>query len=510
VDADAADHVAAVDHGHAAVELGGLDGGLLAGRTGSDHEQVVVVAHGRGIGAGRRWFSFPLCYHSAVDDAGRMPRDGEILALALPALGALIAEPLYVLGDTAIVGHLGTLPLAGLAVAGLLLSEILGFTTFLEYGTTSRAARLYGAGRPGEALDVGVQATWLALALGLALIIAIELASGPAVRLIAGGATPAAAQGLEWIRIAALGSPFVLVTAAAQGWLRGFQDTRTPLYVLAVSNVFSIALSFLLIRELGFGIEGSAIANVVAQTGSGLVFLVLLVRRADSLAPSWPRMVGQMTAARDLSVRTLAFFAAFTAAAAVAARMGNAQLAAHQIGTQIWVFCALFLDSTAIAAQALIGRLLGADAIDVASALARRLLLAGLGLGLLFAAVLAVGHGLIPAGFTGDTAVRHQASKLWPMLVLMMPVNGVLFALDGVLLGAGDLRFMRNVTVLAALAGYLPISLATARFGWGLTGLWLGLSAFIWVRFAVGMARWASRRWLVGGAAIADEALEIL
>jgi Na+-driven multidrug efflux pump len=174
------------------------------------------------------------------------------------------------------------------------------------------------------------------------------------------------------------------------------------------------------------------------------------------------------------------------------------------------VFCALFLDSTAIAAQALIGRLLGADAIDVASALARRLLLAGLGLGLLFAAVLAVGHGLIPAGFTGDTAVRHQASKLWPMLVLMMPVNGVLFALDGVLLGAGDLRFMRNVTVLAALAGYLPISLATARFGWGLTGLWLGLSAFIWVRFAVGMARWASRRWLVGGAAIADEALEIL
>ena len=262
--------------GHAAAELGGLDRGLLAGRAGADREQVEVVAHGRVIGWAQRWFSFPLCYHSAVNDAGRMPRDGEILALALPALGALIAEPLYVLGDTAIVGHLGTVPLAGLAVAGLLLSEILGFTTFLEYGTTSRAARLYGAGRRGEALDVGVQATWLALVLGLALIVAIELASGPAVRLIAGGSTAAAGQGLEWIRIAALGSPFVLVTAAAQGWLRGFQDTRTPLYVLAVSNVCSIALSFLLIRELGFGIEGSAIANVVAQAGSGLVFLVLL------------------------------------------------------------------------------------------------------------------------------------------------------------------------------------------------------------------------------------------
>ncbi|MDX6523356.1 MAG: hypothetical protein QOI17_869, partial [Gaiellales bacterium] len=148
-----------------------------------------------------------------------MPRDGEILALALPALGALIAEPLYVLGDTAIVGHLGTVPLAGLAVAGLLLSEILGFTTFLEYGTTSRAARLYGAGRRGEALDVGVQATWLAIGMGIAVTVGIELLAAPAVHLIAGGSTPAAGEGLNWIRIAALGSPFVLVTAAAQGWL---------------------------------------------------------------------------------------------------------------------------------------------------------------------------------------------------------------------------------------------------------------------------------------------------
>src|SRR5690349_11006446 len=205
-----------------------------------------------------------------------MPRDREVLALALPALGALIAEPLYVLGDTAIVGHLGTVPLAGLAVAGLLLSEILGFTTFLEYGTTSRAARLFGAGRPRDALDAGVQATWLAAALGVVLAIAIELLARPAVQLVAGGDTAAAEQGISWIRIAALGSPFVLITAAAQGWMRGFQDTRTPLYVLAVANLFSIMLSFLLIRGFGFGIEGSAIANVVAQTGCGLVFLWLL------------------------------------------------------------------------------------------------------------------------------------------------------------------------------------------------------------------------------------------
>jgi len=228
------------------------------------------------------------------------------------------------------------------------------------------------------------------------------------------------------------------------------------------------------------------------------------------LRPSFRRIRVQFAAARDLTIRTAAFFVTFTVAAAVAARIGNATLAAHQIGAQLWTFAALFLDSTAIAAQALIGRLLGADALGVASALARRLLVAGLVLGLGFAVVLAAGHTIIPAVFTNDDAVREQTAKLWPVLVLMMPVNGVLFALDGVLLGAGDLKFMRNVTVLAALAAYLPVSVATIHYGWGLTALWLGLAAFIGVRFGVGMARWASRRWLVGGTAMVDEAIEAL
>jgi putative MATE family efflux protein len=435
----------------------------------------------------------------------RMPRDREIVALALPALGALIAEPLYVLGDTAIVGHLGTVPLAGLAVAGLLLAEVLAFCTFLEYGTTARAARLYGAGAHDDALDVGVQATWLAVGIGLALTVVIEILAGPAVRLIAGGDTAAARQGIEWIRIAALGAPFVLITAAAQGWLRAFQDTRTPLYVLAAANLFSIGLSLLLIVGLGFGIEGSAMANVTAQAASAVLFLWLLARRGAPLEPSWPRIRAQFQAAADLTVRTGAFFVAFTVAAGVAARMGDAQVAAHQIGAQLWVFCALFLDSTAIAAQALVGRLLGAHALDVAAALARRILAAGLGLGLMFAAVLAAGHDLIPRLFTGDDQVLHQASVLWPWLALMMPLNGVLFALDGVLMGAGDLRYLRNVTIAAALLGYLPMSLATAHFGWGLGGIWLGLSAFIWVRFAFGLVRWMSRRWLIGGTRTVDE-----
>ena len=209
----------------------------------------------------------------------------------------------------------------------------------------------------------------------------IELAAAPTLHAMAGGSTPAAAQGLEWIRIAALGAPFVLVTAAAQGWMRGFQDTRTPLYVIGIANIASVCLSAVLVFGLDLGIRGSAIANVVAQTASGSVFLVLLVRRGAPLTPSWPRIRRQLASARDLGLRTVAFFVAFTVAASVAARTSDAALAAHQIGAQIWFFTALFLDATAIAAQALIGRLLGAGAVDVAHALAHRLLWAGAILG---------------------------------------------------------------------------------------------------------------------------------
>ena len=427
-----------------------------------------------------------------------------VLRLALPALGALAAEPLYVLGDTAIVGHVNTQALAGLALGGLLLSETLGFVTVLEYGATAKVSRLFGAGRQREALDVGVQATWFALGLGLLAVVVLELVAEPALRLLAGGATPAQGQALEWLRIATLGAPFVLVTAAGQGWMRGFQDTRTPFIVLGIANLASVCLSLVLVQGVGMGIEGSAIANVVAQVASGVTFVYLLIRRGAPLHPSLTRIRGQLRAARDLALRTLSFFAAFTAAAAVAARMGDAQLAAHQIGFQLWILIALALDAIAIAAQALIGSLLGAGETDAAWALARRLLGYGAFFGTAVAVVLVLLHDVIPPLFTPDAAVHQQVAVLWPWLVAMLPFAGVLFALDGVLLGAGDLAFMRNVTVVAAFGGFLPIVVAASVWDLGLGGIWAALSVFIGIRLAAGLLHWRGRSWLVPGAVTVD------
>ena len=435
----------------------------------------------------------------------RSPSWREVLVLALPALGALAAEPLYVLGDTAIVGHLGRVPLAGLALGGLLLSEIVGLCTFLEYGTTAKAARLYGAGERARAIDVGVQASWLGLAFGLLIVVLLELAAAPAIRLMAGGETAAYEQALSWFRIAAAGAPLMLVIAAGQGWMRAFQDTRTGFYILLSSNVASVLISLVLVGVLGVGIEGSAIANLVAQAAAAAVFGWLLVRRAPSLRPTLSGILPQLAAARNLGVRSFAFAASFLVAAAVAARMGNAQVAAHQIGFQLWIFTALLLDSLAIAAQALIGGLLGAGDLQAAEALARRLLRGGTVFGIGVGAVLAFGYSLVPALFSGDADVQAQAHVLWPWLIAMLPLAGGLFALDGVFFGAGDLRFMRTMTLIAALAGFLPLTLAASRFGWGLNGIWAAITAFVSIRLVLALARWRSGRWLVAGTELVDE-----
>ncbi|WP_030158268.1 MATE family efflux transporter [Glycomyces sp. NRRL B-16210] len=421
-----------------------------------------------------------------------------IASLAIPALVVLAAEPIYLLIDTAVVGHLGAVPLAGLALGGVIMGLAPLIGAVLAYGTTARASRRFGAGDRAGAVAEGVQGTWLALAAGLVMIGAFQFLAGPIAGLM--GDDPAVeAAAAQWLRVAVLGAPFLLVAGAGQGWMRAVQDVKRPMWFVSISFVLSAILAPILVYPVGLGLVGSAWANAVAQALSGTLFLLALRRERVSLAVDWPLMSKQLVANGDLIVRGVAFQVSSFSAAAVAARVGTAALGAHQIGMQLWFFAALALDAVAIAGQALIGADLGAGRPEAAKASAKRLTVVGLGYGGVFLLTVLVSLPVLPGLFTKDAGVHEQLGYVWPWLVLLLPVAGVVFALDGVLIGAGDLKFMRNMTVIAIASG-LPFTWLTLLFGWGLTGIWAGTAVFMLVRLGLILWRLRSGGWAVTGA----------
>jgi len=423
-----------------------------------------------------------------------------IAALALPALVVLAAEPAYVLVDTAVVGHLGPTSLAALALGGGVLSLAAWLGNVLAYGTTGRAARRHGAGQRAAAVAEGVQASWLALLAGVVLAVLVQFGADPLMRTLAGGDNSVASGATQWLRVASLGAPGILLAMAGNGWMRGVQDTRRPIVYVLGANLLSAALCPVLVYPAGLGLVGSAVSNVVAQTLSGALFVRALVRERVSLAPHPALLRSQLAVGRALLVRGAAFQACFLSAAAVAARFGAASLAAHQIALQLWFFCALALDSVAIAAQSLIGASLGAADPATARATAWRIARIGGVCGIAFGLVIAIGAVGLPGVFSPDPAVRSQALIAWPWFVAMQPLAGVVFALDGVLIGAGDVRFLRNLTLVAALAFFLPAIWLAYALDLGLGGVWAGLTLFIVVRLVGMLARVAGQRWALAGA----------
>lgn len=423
----------------------------------------------------------------------------EVFRLAVPAFGVLTAEPLYVLVDTAVVGHLGALPLAGLAVGGVVLAQVSAQLTFLSYGTTARTARLHGAGRRADAVAEGVQATWLALAVGAVVLVLGQLLAEPIAHALAGD-DDIARNAVSWLRIALFGAPLILVTMAGNGWMRGVQDAKRPLYYVLAGNGISAVLCPVLVYGVGWGLEGSAVANVIAQIISAGLFLRALIRERVPLRPQPKVMRAQLVLGRDLVLRSLSFQACFLSAAAVAARTSAEAVGAHQIVLQLWTFLGLVLDSLAIAAQSLVGAALGAHAADRARRLSRQITGYGLVFGCVLLMVFASVHGVLPKVFTSDAGVLAEVPGAWWFFVLLQPVAGVVFALDGVLLGAGDAKFLRNATLGSALLGFLPLIWLSLRFGWGLAGIWTGLAAFMLLRLIAVTARWRSGRWAVVGA----------
>ncbi|MEU6859442.1 MATE family efflux transporter [Glycomyces sp. NPDC046736] len=436
----------------------------------------------------------------STEPAAAPPRPASyrrIASLAIPALVVLAAEPIYLLIDTAVVGHLGAVPLAGLALGGVIMGLAPFVGAVLAYGTTARASRRFGAGDRTGAVAEGVQGTWLALAAGLAMIAAVEVFASPLAGLM--GDDPAVeAAAAEWLRVAILGAPFLLVAGAGQGWMRAVQDTKRPMWFVSVSFVISAILAPILVYPAGLGLVGSAWANAVAQAISGTLFLLALRRERVPLRVDWPLMSKQLVANGDLIVRGVAFQVSSFSAAAVAARVGTAALGAHQIGMQLWFFAALALDAVAIAAQALIGADLGAGRPETAKASAKRITVVGVGYGLVFLVMVFALLPVLPKLFTADDSVQDQLGYIWPWLVLLLPVAGVVFALDGVLIGAGDLKFMRNMTVVAIASG-LPFTWLTLVFGWGLTGIWGGIAVFMLVRLGLILWRLRSGHWIVTG-----------
>jgi putative MATE family efflux protein len=423
-----------------------------------------------------------------------------ITALAVPALVVLAAEPLYLLVDTAVVGHLGPVPLAALAIGGTLMTVAVWLGNLLAYGTTSRAARRFGAGERATAVAEGVQASWLALALGVALVAAAQFAARPLAELMAGGDQPVADAAAGWLRIAALGAPGLLLATAGQGWLRGVQDLWRPLRYVLGANLLSAGLCPLLVYPAGLGLTGSAIANVVAQTLAGALFVRALAVERAPLAPNLAVIGGQLVLGRDLLLRGAAMNACFLSAAAVAARFGTPAIGAHQIALQLWFFCALVLDAVAIAAQTLVGAALGGRRADEARLLARRIaVIGGLG-GTGLAILIGAGAGVLPGLFSPDPQVHAQAMLAWPWFAGMLPVAGVVFALDGVLIGAGDVRYLRNLTLVATLGGFLPAIWIAYALDLGLGGIWAGLTLFVVIRLVAQLGRMRFGGWIVLGA----------
>ncbi|MCR3727445.1 putative MATE family efflux protein [Streptomyces umbrinus] len=438
----------------------------------------------------------------AAPKAARRRHDREIVALAVPAFGALIAEPLFLMVDTAIVGHLGTAQLAGLGIASALLVTAVSIFVFLAYATTAAVARRVGAGDLQAAIRQGMDGIWLALLLGAA-VIAVVLPTAPALVELFGASDTAAPYATTYLRISALGIPAMLVVLAATGVLRGLQDTKTPLYVAIAGFVANGALNAGLVYGADLGIAGSAWGTVIAQYGMAAVYLVVVVRGARkhgaSLRPDAAGIRACAQAGAPLLVRTLSLRAILMIATAVAARLGDADVAAHQIILSLWSLLAFALDAIAIAGQAIIGRYLGAGDAKGAREACRRMVEWGIAVGVVLGGLVILSRPLFLPLFTSDSVVHDTALPALLMVALSQPICGIVFVLDGVLMGAGDGPYLAWAMILT-LAVFAPVALLVPVFGGGLTAVWGAMTLMMTVRMLTLWLRTRSGRWIVTGA----------
>jgi putative MATE family efflux protein len=439
---------------------------------------------------------------SARSRTARRRHDREIVALAVPAFGALVAEPLFVMADSAIVGHLGTAQLAGLGIASALLTTAVSVFVFLAYATTAAVSRRVGAGDLQAAIRQGMDGIWLALLLGAA-VIAVVLPTAPSLVELFGASETAAPYAITYLRISSLGIPAMLIVLASTGVLRGLQNTRTPLYVAVGGFIANAVLNVALVYGAGLGIAGSAWGTVIAQCGMATVYLWVVIRGARrhgaSLRPDMAGIRASAQAGMPLLVRTLSLRAILMIATAVAARLGDADIAAHQIVLSLWSLLAFALDAIAIAGQAIIGRYLGAGDARGARDACRRMVEWGVAVGVVLGLLVVLSRPAFLPLFTGDSAVKDTALPALVIVAVAQPVCGVVYVLDGVLMGAGDGPYLAWAMLLT-LAVFTPAALLVPTLGGGLTALWAAMTLMMTMRLATLWLRTRSGRWIVTGA----------
>jgi len=445
--------------------------------------------------------------NSGAGRAGRLwpfgnQQDAEILRLAIPAFGALVAEPLFLIADAAIVGRIGTVPLGSLGVAAQAMSALVNISIFLAYATTAAVARQLGAGNRRAAIRQGIDGLWLAAGIGaVVLAVGLPLAT-PIAR--AFGASPAVAAGaVTYLRISLFGAPAMLAVLAGTGVLRGLQNTRTPLVVSVAANVVNVILNATFVLGLHWGIAGSAWGTVIAQNLAAAAYLAMVFRGARLAGVSLGiDLTGLKATARtgaSLVIRTLALQAVLIVATAIAARDGNSAIAAHQIAFRLWSLLAFALDAIAIAGQAITGKYLGGGDIAGARSATTRMISWGAGCGAVFGVALLAVRPWLPALFAAAPPVAHLLLVVLLIVAAEQPVAGVVFVLDGVLIGAGDQNYLA-VAGLAATAVFGIAATVVMASGAGLVGLWIAISAWLAARFVTLTFRARGTRWLVTGA----------
>ena len=408
-----------------------------------------------------------------------------------------------VLVDTAIVGRLGTVELAALAAGSMVLVTVVGLCIFLAYGTTATAARHLGAGNRSRAIEVGLSGVWLAVGLGTVLALVVGLASA---HLVAGlsSSDHVADLASTYLRGAAASIPATLIVFAATGALRGLRDLTSPLMAMVGATALNAPLTWWLVHGLDLGMIGAASGLVIAQWVAALWLVARLLGHRDASVSWQPRPHEILLAARSavpLFIRTVTLRASLLAATFVAAHMGDTSLAAHQVVTAVVTFLAFALDALAIAAQTLIGNSLGAGNREQTRAITGTTMRGSAIVGLTLGILVALSSPLVARAFTTSSEVVNAVIPALIVAAAIQPISGIVFALDGILIGAGDARYLA-VAGLVTLVIYLPAALAVGAVGASFVWLWVAYGWFQIARLATLWWRERHDDWLVIGANI--------